>query len=372
MISPGLGPFLRISLWSIWVATLVTAPARGDSVSTSQRTVTKLADGVFTIRHKDAPDTFPQGNTTVIIGEREVLVVDSCYLPSSAREDIAQIRQWTTKPVHYLLNTHWHFDHTMGNFAYRAAFPGIVVIAQTETRNQVAGYNPGWFERFPGRVQRMQKMIDAGKDTSGKTFTPGEIEELKTAVAGIQPVWEEFKALPAHLAELTPDVTFERELTLDLGNREVQVKHLGRGNTRGDAIAYLPKEKILITGDLMDHPVPYFFGGYPEEHIVTLQHMSQLDAQTMVPGHGEVLHDKVYLQQEIDLISAVVAEVRRAVYRFGSGPDQFDAVREQVYKNLDVEQLRKRFAGDEQSNRDFFNETLDGLIRAAHAESWGK
>jgi cyclase len=347
------------------------APAVTDTVTTSQRTVSNLADGVYVIRHKDAPDTFPQGNTTVIIGERDVLVVDSCYLPSSAEEDIAQIRQWTAKPVRFLLNTHWHYDHTMGNVAYRDAFPGIVVLAQTETRNQIAGYNPYWFERFPGRAKRMQEMVDAGKNADGKSLTPSEIQELKTAVAGILPVWSEFQLLPPRLAELTPDVTFEREMTIDLGNREVQLKHLGRGNTRGDAVAYVPKDKVLITGDLLDHPVPYFFGGYPEEQLVTLQRMALLDAQIIVPGHGDVLHDKVYLQKEIDFISAVVTQVKKAIYRLGSGPDKFDAVREEVSKNIDVDALRKKFTGDVQSNRDFFNETYDGLIRAAYAESWG-
>ena len=100
----------------ILIAALVSAQPNSfatDSGKSLKRTVTKLADGIYTIRHKDAPDTFPQGNTTVIIGDREVLVVDSCYLPSSAREDIADIRTWTNKPVRYLVNTHWHFDHTM-------------------------------------------------------------------------------------------------------------------------------------------------------------------------------------------------------------------------------------------------------------------
>jgi cyclase len=372
MISPTPRFFFRIFALQFSLAASALAPAVADTVTTSQRTVTKLADGIYAIRHKDAPDTFPQGNTTVIIGEREVLVVDSCYLPSSAEEDIAQIHQWTTKPVRFLLNTHWHYDHTMGNAAYRDAFPGLVVLAQTETRNQIAGYNPYWFERFPGRAERMQKMIDAGKDADSKALTPTEIQELKTAVAGIQPVWTEFKRLPPRLAELTPDVAFEREMIIDLGNREVQLKHLGRGNTRGDALAYLPKEKILITGDLLDHPVPYFFGGYPEEQIVTLQRMSLLDAQVIVPGHGDVLHDKVYLQKEIDFISAVVTQVKKAIYRVGSGPDKFDSVSQEVSKNLNVDALRKQFAGDDKRNRDFFNETYDGLIRAAYGESWGK
>src|SRR5262249_22122129 len=88
------------------------------SAAGSQRMVTKLADGIYEIEHKDAPDHFPQGNTVVIIDDAGVLVVDSCYLPSSAREDIAQIRQWTNKPIRYLLNTHWHNDHNQGNAAY--------------------------------------------------------------------------------------------------------------------------------------------------------------------------------------------------------------------------------------------------------------
>ena len=103
--------------------------ALADSVNTKARTVTQIAEGVYVIRHPDAPDTFPQGNTTVVIGERDVLVVDSCYLPSSAREDIEQIRRWTTKPVRYLVNTHWHYDHTMGNGAYAEAFPGLAIVA---------------------------------------------------------------------------------------------------------------------------------------------------------------------------------------------------------------------------------------------------
>jgi hypothetical protein len=158
--------FIPIFATCFSLAVSALAPAVADAANTSQRTVTKLADGVYAIRHKDAPDAFPHGNTTVIIGEREVLVVDSCYLPSSAAEDIAQIREWTTKRVRFLLNTHWHYDHTMGNAAYRDAFPGLIVIAQTETRNQIAGYNPYWFQRFPGRAERAQNQKAATDDVS--------------------------------------------------------------------------------------------------------------------------------------------------------------------------------------------------------------
>src|SRR5689334_10408257 len=107
--------FRRI-VWSlcVTVACLAIGPSAitaAESTTSHQRSVRKLSDGVYLILHPLAPDHFTEGNTVVIIGDTAVLVVDSCYLPSSAREDIAQIREWTDKPVRYLLNTHWHNDH---------------------------------------------------------------------------------------------------------------------------------------------------------------------------------------------------------------------------------------------------------------------
>jgi cyclase len=89
-------------------------------------------------------------------------------------------------------------------------------------------------------------------------------------------------------------------LDLDLGGRIVELKFLGRGNTNGDGVAYLPNEKILATGDLVDHPVPYLRGGFPAEQIATLEKLKAIDAETLVPGHGDVLHGKEYVQLEID------------------------------------------------------------------------
>jgi glyoxylase-like metal-dependent hydrolase (beta-lactamase superfamily II) len=111
------------------VALLIAAsPAFGDSADANRRQVTKLAEGVYSIQHNNLNDGNPSGNTTVIIGDREVFVVDSCFLPSVAREDIAQIRQWTDKPVGYLLNTHFHNDHNNGNKTYLDVFPSLAII----------------------------------------------------------------------------------------------------------------------------------------------------------------------------------------------------------------------------------------------------
>ena len=143
---------------------VATIPVRADTTSTKDRTVTKLADNIYEIRHPDAPDTFPQGNTTVIIGDKSVLVVDSCLLPSSAQADIDQIRKWTNKPVTFLVNTHWHFDHTLGNQTYAQAFPGIQIIAQKNTQKIIADFNPGAVARYPTREARFKKILAENKD----------------------------------------------------------------------------------------------------------------------------------------------------------------------------------------------------------------
>ena len=346
-----------------------------DSVSTTTRSTEQLADGVYVIRHEDAPDAFPQGNTTVIVGARESLVIDSCYLPSSAEQDVADIRRWTTTPVRYLVNTHWHYDHTMGNGVYRDAFPGISIVAHVETRKQIAGYNPQWFANFPKRGDQFREAIASGKDPSGRTLTTGEIAEYETALAGLEPVGREFQPLAAR-TDLVPDVGFDRALAIDLGGRVVRLLHLGRGNTAGDVIAWLPAERILAAGDLLDHPVPYLGGGYPVDEIATLQALARLGAETIVPGHGMVLRGddgKAYLAQVIEFLEAVVAAVDTAIHRVGAGALKLEAVKTRVLAELPVAEWRRRFAGDDVEAGDFFEGfALDGAITAAYAALWGR
>jgi cyclase len=340
-----------------------------DSTETKARSVVQLAQGVYSIRHEDAPDAFPQGNTTVVVGERDVLVVDACYLPSSARKDIEQIRQWTSKPVRYLVNTHWHYDHTMGNGVYWQAFPGLDIVAHAATARQAAQYNPGWFERFPRRADAFRKILADGKDPNGKTLSAGEKKEYEAALAGLAPVQREFTSL----VDKTATMTFESKMTIDLGGRQVQILHLGRGNTAGDAIVYLPQEKILVAGDLVVHPVPYLFGGYPSEFVQTLRAMDRMEFDVMVPGHGEILrgpqgHAYVSLLQ--DFMAAVSAEVDRQVSLIGNGQTRLEAVREAALQNFDAAPWRERFAGSDPTSRDAFDAALAGLITAAHAEAW--
>lgn len=260
----------------------------------------------------------------------------------------------------------------MGNGSYADAFPAITIIAHAETRKQMEGYNPGWFERYPRRSELFKQRIETGKDIDGKPLTEGQKKEFVTALAGVEPVGIEFKALVDRL----PNLTFDHELSIDLGNCELQIKHLGRGNTAGDTIVFLPKERLLIAGDLLDHPVPYLGGGYPSDLVKTLQQMAKIDAQTIVPGHGNIMQGadgKAYLTQVIDFVQTVVAQVSKEIYRVGNGPRNLEAVREAVHKAVDMAAWRQKFAGDDKDNRDFFDSfSLPGLVTAAYAESWGR
>jgi cyclase len=337
---------------------LLACAAHADTANTAARTLTQLGEGIWEIRHPDAPDGFPQGNTTVIAGDKAVLVIDSCLLPSSARQDIEQIRKWTRKPVAWLLNTHWHFDHTAGNAAYAAAFPGLQIVAHAETKKMIESYNPGAIARYPGRQQRFQTMLQTGKDQDGKPLSDALRADLQKALAGLAPVVAEMK----DLTQLVPNVVFDHTLLIDLGNREVQIRFLGRGNTAGDTVVWLPRERLLVAGDLLDHPVPYFFGGYPVDLVTTLRRISELDIQTLVPGHGEVRSGKGFVAQVAEMVAAVNAEVEKEL-NAGMTKDQ---ILETAPKNLPVAAWRARFAGEDKENRDAFDVSFAGLVKTAY------
>jgi cyclase len=325
---------------------LTSGVAVADSSVTTQRSVAKVAEGVYAIRHADAPDTNPQGNTTVIVGERSVLVIDSAYLPSSAAEDIAQIRRWTDKPVRYLLNTHWHPDHQRGNSAYVDAFPDVAIVAHRETAKLMAAYDAANRERYPQRLQSLKETLAKGPDA-----------ELQKTVDGRSRVLAELERSRLQL----PTLTFDSELNIDLGNRVVEIRHTGIGDTRGDAWAYLPKEQILVTGDLLVAPVPYFFAGYPEGLARTLHRLLELDVKAIVPGHGDVMHDKTYMRAVLEMIETIVGQVNAAIVRIGSLSARLEDVRPQI----DVTKYRRRFAGDDPHNQEYFDESIEGLIKDA-------
>ncbi len=341
---------------------LILAQAAAWGQSKPKINATKLADGVYEIEHEDAPAGFDSGNTTVIIGERQVFVVDSCFLPSAARADIAQIRQWTDKPVSFVLNTHFHNDHNLGNRAYMDAFPAVTIIAHEETKKDMDRHGPRSVDRVEKANASIQPMLDTGKTKDGRALTADETTELKNAMAERAPVMEELRSVKFQSATLT----FGEGFTVDLGNREVQVKFLGRGNTAGDAIVYLPREKIIVAGDLLVYPVPYVFDGYPNEWIQTLEKMGQLDSNTIVPGHGPILHDKTYLYLVRDLLKSAVDQMDAQLTNVG--PAMFRTL-DDVKGSVDLSSFRERFAGNDEGLKGAFDQMTGSLVKVVFEEA---
>jgi glyoxylase-like metal-dependent hydrolase (beta-lactamase superfamily II) len=340
----------------LFVYAIACVSVAADSVFSTERQVNKLADGVYVIRHQDPFRGWVHGNTAVIIGTRDVFVVDSCQMPGAAREDIADIRKWTDKPVRYLLNTHWHTDHNGGNAEYLNAFPGVAIVARAETRERMDDYSGhvanSWVKDATSSRATITQRVAAGKAADGKQLTDAQVTSLNEELNRLTRVFEEAKTFVYQ----GPTLTFDRELKIDLGGREIEVKYLGKANTAGDALAYLPKEKILITGDIVVHPVPYAFDGYPGEWVQTLHALEQLPADTIVPGHGEVLHDKTYLIQVAGLMKAIIALVDEQLHQ---NPDvTLDEVKKPIKELGDYKSFRERIAVANPANGGFFDYSM--------------
>jgi glyoxylase-like metal-dependent hydrolase (beta-lactamase superfamily II) len=328
----------------------------------SERKITQLADGVYEIQHRDANDGFVSGNTTVIIGTRQVLVVDTGFRPSDANEDIDQIRRWTNKPVSFVLNTHFHNDHNLGNRAYMTAFPGVNIVAQTETKKDMDRYGAGSRDRVERGAERLRQMLAGGKGPNGTPLSDADKRAISASLEHRARVVDELKDYTFQGATLA----FRDSLTIDLGDREVELAFIGRGNTSGDAIAYLPKEKIAIVGDLVVSPMPYFYDGYPSDWARTLQRVSQLSASTIVPGHGPVMHDKVYVDLVKDLLDSAVAQMDKALRVTGPAMSRtLDDYKTQI----DLSSFRPRFATNDKELEEAFDAMTADLVRLVFREA---
>lgn len=350
--------------------------AAGSSYVTTERSVTKIAEGVYVIIHKDAVfEGGPQGNTTVVVGDRGVLVVDACFLTSSAREDIAEIQRLTSKPVRYLVNTHFHLDHNAGNSAYMEAFPGLEIIAHTETRKLMDARNPRGAADIASPTGRpstvilpsWKKELETGKDDDGKPLSAEYMARLPIRIAQEESEIADYKTFKYQ----PPTMTFDHELALDLGDREVQLKHWGRGHTPGDVFVYLPQEQILITGDLLAYPVPYMRMTFPHEWVEVLRRMSRMEAKFIVPGHGIILQDKTHMNDVIALLDSVIKQVH----------EQAPHVSRLEDLHIDIESFRKKMTGGNAVDEGFWNRIVNpgmidginqGVVGRAYAEETGK
>ena len=223
-------------------------------------------------------------NSAVIVNRDEVMIVDSHISPESGRAMLQELKAITDKPVRFLINTHFHYDHTNGNQAFP---PGVDIIGHEFTRRKLTGdiLEKGMFADL---VRGLPQQLDDLRARAAAETEPA----AKARLAQQIPVQIAFAASLKDLKVTPPNVTLDERMTLFRGDREIRLLYLGRGHTGGDIVVYLPKEKVLCTGDLLVHDVANLIDGYVNEWPDALEKLRPIDFVDVIPGHGDPFKGK--------------------------------------------------------------------------------
>lgn len=305
----------------------------------------EVAPGIHLFMTAPYGDVGLDGNSVAIVSNEGVLVFDSNGTPAAAAAVLAAIRGLTDKPVRYLVHSHWHWDHWYGAQVYRHAFPEVKIVAHEKTRAMMAGsaieFNrPGLEQGLPGYVKALEARV-AGAEAAQP---PRNLAALKRQYDEARFFLEQKKSVQ-HVA---PDITFTDRLDLKLGEREIQVLNYGRAVTPGDAFLYLPKERVVVSGDLLIDPFPFALSSYPTGWLQALEKLDALGAQVIVPGHGPPSLDKTLLHNTMNVFRVLLREGKAARAR-GSDPDQ---AREAILPG--IEPLMLKMTGNDPRRIDEF------------------
>jgi cyclase len=314
---------------------LVASSLRAENAPKHTYQTVHVADGIFAFVASESNTGIVSGNCIAVIGDDGVLVVDSTSFPSHARQIIAEIRQMTSQPARFLVHTHWHPDPLMGDGEFRAAFPGIAILSTNYTQKAIAELAPKYItgNADPAAAVELRKMLQGDKDDSGKPLTNADRKYISDYLNSIEFAAPEYKQYKTVL----PNIGFNDSLTVRLGKREVQILFLGRGNTAGDAVIFVPDAKVVMSGDLLVAPTPYSYGSFLSDWIQTLAKLKSLGAATIVPGHGPVQHDYAYLDLVSSALQSVFSQVQAAVGKHLSLED--------TRKQVDLSAFQKKFCG---------------------------
>ena len=274
----------------------------------------ELAPNVHVALVTPDPPRYVFANALVVIRERDVVVVDTHQSPSAARVLIDEIARLTPLPVRYVVNTHWHGDHVYGNQSYAERFPGVEFVGHVNTRADVeAKASEALREEIaelPASIAAREEWLRTGQGPNGQDLTDEEMERGRRSSRLRREYLEELKGL-----RLTPpDITFEDRLTLSDPSLPVELLYLGPAHTRGDVVLYLPEQRILAVGDLLEDGLPWVDeNSTPEGWATVLESLSELDVDIIVPAHGPVLRDRGLLEGERDFMRAAADAAGRAL-----------------------------------------------------------
>ena len=235
-------------------------------------------------------------NTGIIIGDDAVLVADTQATPAMAGDVIRRIREVTDKPIRYVVLTHYHAVRVLG----------------------ASGYAP--------------EHIIASRDTYDLIVERGEADKA-SEIGRFPRLFRNVETVPAGMT--WPTITFQGKMTLWLGKLEVQLLQLGRGHTKGDTVVWLPRERTLLSGDLVEFDAtPYAGDAYFKDWPATLENVAALKPLALVPGRGPALAGEAQVAAGLAATGGFIADVRAAVEAGVAAGKALNAVYKDTYARL--------------------------------------
>jgi len=308
---------------------MLAAPVSAQAVDVAPFAAHEITPRVHLL---STPDDYygPAIGNVVLIEQRDgFVVVDSGLNAGNGRAVVRYARSLAPKPIKAVMITHWHNDHPQGVSAIRDAYPKVRIIATRQTEAGMLGpeafdigYSPGlkWDGAMDTLIaknkEQLQKLLEA-VDTP-----PDRKDRVKKALVQFDAFAGDFKG--SYI--VPPTETFERELLIDDPETPVRIRFLGRANTEGDAIAWLPKQKIVATGDIVVSPIPFGFGSYSGDWIETIGKVKALGFTTLIPGHGLPQNDTNYL----DTLIAALTDLRTQIAPFAKAGLPVEEVKKKV------------------------------------------
>ena len=292
-------------------------------------------------------------NIVAVIGSDAVLLFDTGHHPTIMRQILAEVKRITPKPVKFVIVSHWHDDHWAGNGDVASVYPGIRVIAHEFTAKMMETRSKDFRgeacrKDASGQLPLLKERLTNGKLPDGSPLPDATRQRLTNFVEALEGQLPECDAMVYRGV----DQPMNDSLTIDLGGRQVKLAFLGRGNTAGDVVAFLPDSKTLLTGDLVVHPFPFATQPYVSEWSKLLRRIDAMDVAQIVPGHGPVMTDKQYLRDVAETLESIERQAR-AAYRPGMTADSLRV-------KIDLSELAERFSKGDRFLRANFDAQMKG------------
>ena len=267
----------------------------------------KVAEGIYFAQAR--PQAMINCNAAIFVRSKDVVVVDTHSKPSAAASLISQLkREVTTRPVRYVINTHFHWDHTQGSHAYRASGEKVDFIASAATKELMEKLSVA---RMKASVGEVPKQLDALREQAAKATSAAEKAFCADQIRQLQAYQEELKNYTPEL----PTITFDKTYLLQDPAHDLHLEFHGHAHTAGDVFVYCPQARVVATGDVIHGFLPFIADGFPRVWPGTIDSIGQADFNTILPGHAALQTGRTAmtsLRNYIEELTGKVADGKKA------------------------------------------------------------